>query len=155
MRVRFLPLLFAAALASNGGAQAAELLVDHVNGYYYLTFGPDYANYLDTGRAPVIGQWQHVAATYDGAVARFYIDGVEVASKPWAAQIGTSNAWRIGSSRTDGSRYWDGLIDEARIYDRALPVAEIAADKTESVGPADRSAPTAPTGAPGCPCRSR
>jgi hypothetical protein len=120
--------------------------VDHVNGRYYLTFGPDYADYLDSGRAPVIGQWQHVAATYDGTTARFYVDGVEVASKQWTSEIGTSNTWRIGASRADGSRYWDGLVDEVRVYDRALPAAEVAADKTESVGPADRAAPTTPTG---------
>ena len=37
------------------------------------------ADYLDSGTTPRVGHWQHVAATYDGATARIYVDGVEVA----------------------------------------------------------------------------
>ena len=37
------------------------------------------SGYLDSGQNPIAGQWQHLAATFDGTTARFYIDGVEVA----------------------------------------------------------------------------
>ena len=40
-----------------------------------------FGDYLDSGRTPTVGQWEHVAATYDGTTARFYVDGVEVASR--------------------------------------------------------------------------
>ena len=50
--------------------------VDHISGHYRLTLGGTFGNYLDSGRTPAIGHWQHVAATYDGTTARFYIDGV-------------------------------------------------------------------------------
>ena len=30
-------------------------------------------------RNPIVGQWQHLAATFDGTTARFYVDGAEVA----------------------------------------------------------------------------
>ena len=70
----------------------------HVNGRYMLTLGN--GEYLDSGQLPVVGQWQHLGATYDGAVARFFIDGVEVASRPFTGDVSTSNIWRIGAFGT-------------------------------------------------------
>ena len=58
----------------NGGGPM--IWVDHVTGHYRLTLGGSFGNYLDSGRSPAVGRWQHVAATYDGSVARFYVDGV-------------------------------------------------------------------------------
>ena len=48
-------------------------------------------------REPVAGQWQHLAATYDGTTARFYIDGVEVASRAVSGSVGSSDMWRVGA----------------------------------------------------------
>ena len=66
MRVRFLPLLLAAALASGGGAQAAELLVDHVNGYTL-----DSAGHLQRFEALLIDDGKVVATgTHDALSGR-------------------------------------------------------------------------------------
>ena len=116
----------------------------HVNGRYMLTLGN--GEFLDSGRLPVVGQWQHLGATYDGAVARFYIDGVEVASRPFANDPSTANLWRIGAFRASPKGFFDGLIDDARIYDRALPAAELAQDRLTTVGPIDDVPPSPPTG---------
>ena len=43
-----------------------------------LTLGGSFGDYLDSGHAPSAGHWQHVAATYDGTIARFYLDGGRV-----------------------------------------------------------------------------
>ena len=45
--------------------------VDHLSGNYRLTLNRGLSTYLDSGRTPAVGTWQHVAATYDGVVARF------------------------------------------------------------------------------------
>jgi hypothetical protein len=116
----------------------------HVNGRYMLTLGN--GEFLDSGRLPVVGQWQHLGATYDGAVARFYIDGVQVASRPFVNDPSVSNVWRIGAFRASPKGFFDGLIDDARIYDRALPAAELAQDRLTTVGPIDVVPPSAPTG---------
>ena len=56
------------------------LWVDHIATRYQLTLGSNgLSGYLDSGHNPIAGQWQHLAATYDGTTARFYIDGIEVA----------------------------------------------------------------------------
>ena len=51
-----------------------------------LTLGNGLSGYLDSGRNPIAGQWQHLAATYDGTTARYYIDGTEVASRAVSRQ---------------------------------------------------------------------
>ena len=62
------------------GAGAGPMIwVDHLEGRYRLTTGQGLESYLDSGETPVAGTWQHLAATFDGTVARFYIDGTEVA----------------------------------------------------------------------------
>lgn len=120
--------------------------VDHVAGRYRLTTERDLSGYLDSGVAPAIGRWQHVAATYDGSVARFYVDGVEVASRP-VAMFGLGQYWRIGAYGPGHEGYFEGLIDDVKIYSRPLSPAEIAADRDGTGGeepPSDTTPPTAP-----------
>jgi hypothetical protein len=72
------------------------------------------------------GQWTHVTATYDGIVMKLYQDGVEVGSLAKTGTIATSasvEAW-IGAN-PDNARYFDGLIDDVRIYGEALDVTTI------------------------------
>ena len=62
------------------------------------------SGYLDSGHNPIAGQWQHLAATYDGTTARYYIDGTEVASRAVSGSVGNSNNWRIGAYGTHPRR---------------------------------------------------
>ena len=105
------------------------------------------ANYLDSGRAPAVGRWQHVAATYDGTTARFYIDGDEVASKVFTGNVGNSNAWRIGAYGSTPNGFFDGSVDDVRIYDRALSASEIAAGMATRIQP-DLAPPTVTSSTP-------
>ena len=58
------------------------LWADHLAGDYQLTLGSNgLSGYLDSGQTPIAGQWQYLSATYDGSTARFYMDGVQVASR--------------------------------------------------------------------------
>ena len=78
--------------------------------------------------------WSHLAATYDGATMRLYVDAVEVASRPQTGLIETSNnPLAIGGDGVYG-QYWAGLIDEVRVYNRALGPAEIQSDMNTSIG---------------------
>ncbi len=115
--------------------------VDHITGHYRLTLGSSFGNYLDSGQAPAIGQWQHVAATYDGTTARFYIDGTQVATTTYTGNVGDSNSWRIGAYGATATGFFDGNIDNVRIYDRALSAAEIQTDMASRIQP-DQTPPT-------------
>jgi concanavalin A-like lectin/glucanase superfamily protein/Big-like domain-containing protein len=115
-------------------------VVDYASGRYFLTLNAGSANYLDSTQSPAAGVWQHVAATYDGATARFYVDGVEVASRAFAGNVGDSNSWQIGAYGSSASGFFDGVIDEVRIYDRALTRSEIEGDMSIPV-PRDTTPP--------------
>ena len=73
--------------------------------------------------------WYHVAGTYDGSDARLYLDGVEVASAPATGAMGQGQVFGpIGVGvweRSDTTSVFDGILDRARIYDRALGPDEI------------------------------
>jgi hypothetical protein len=75
-----------------------------------------------------LNTWVHVAATYDGATLRTYVGGQQVAATPIAGAIATSTEpLRVGGNSVWGE-YFSGAIDEVRIYNRALTLAEIQAD---------------------------
>ena len=126
----------------NGGPM---LWVDHLAGHHYVTFNGGLANYLDSGQAPVSGQWQYLSATYDGTTARYYIDGTQVATRTFTGNVGDSNVWRIGAYGANPFGFFKGAIDDVRIYNRGLTAAEVQADMNERVG-LDTVAPSAPTG---------
>lgn len=74
--------------------------------------------------------WTHVAGTYDAAsgVMRLYVDGVQVASQSGlSGALPNSTANLIIGSQADGNNYFDGVIDDVRLYDRELTSPEIAA----------------------------
>lgn len=75
----------------------------------------------------LLDEWYHVAATYDTNVgARVYINGVLDASNPDLGGIET-NAMPllIGDNPEATGRFYDGMLDEVMIYNRALSEGEI------------------------------
>lgn len=77
---------------------------------------------------PSLEQWHYVAGTYDGARQRIYIDGVLAEDRGATGLIHTANgSLAIGGvfDSTDHVDFFDGTIDEVRIYDRALAPHEI------------------------------
>jgi hypothetical protein len=74
------------------------------------------------------GTFNHVAGVYDGANLSLYLNGVLIATKATgvAAIPVNHDPLTIGADSTGGSNF-TGVIDEPRIFDRALSAAEIAA----------------------------
>ena len=110
------------------------------------------SNYLDSGQAPVAGQWQHLAATYDGATARVLHRRDPGRQPAFTGDVGDSNTWRIGAYGSTPGGFFDGLIDDVRIYDRALGGRDPGRhdDPVRADGHAPPTPPTglAQTGAP-------
>jgi hypothetical protein len=81
------------------------------------------------GSTLVVQEWAHVACVYDGANVINYINGVNVGSTAKTGSITYANSntepWRIGKRGDAAPNYFDGKIDEARIYNRALTASEI------------------------------
>jgi hypothetical protein len=86
--------------------------------------------------APIgLNVWTHLAMTFDGTTVRLFIGGSQVASVAASGSIvTTTGVLRIGGNGPPGG-YFQGLIDDLRIYNRALSAAEIQSDMTTAVGP--------------------
>jgi hypothetical protein len=85
--------------------------------------------------ALAVNTWTHLAATYDGATMRLFVNGVQVGTRALAGSLGTSTApLRIGGNAIWGE-YFSGLIDEVRVYNRVLTAAEIQADMAVAIRP--------------------
>jgi hypothetical protein len=68
--------------------------------------------------------WQHIVYTSDGDTLRGYKDGAESFEWAGAWTADSPDDWRWGASMAPGS-YFDGVMDELRIYNRALTAAEV------------------------------
>jgi hypothetical protein len=71
--------------------------------------------------------WQHVVVTKDDTVLTAYVNGVSTGSCTGGdSTIGTNTvSLQIGGWTVYSSRYFNGQIDEVRIYNRALSGAEV------------------------------
>ncbi len=84
-----------------------------------------------SANAVVTGEWQHVAAVYDGVVGNvdFYRNGVPHGSDAIAsgtAIAANAEVLRLGA-RIDGNREFDGYLDDMLIFTRHHTAAEIKA----------------------------
>ncbi len=92
-----------------------------------------------------LNAWTHLAATYDGATVRVYVNGIAVGTAPVSGSIVASTLpFRIGGNAVWGE-FFHGLIDEVRVYNRALGAAEIRSDMTTPIGGSGEEAPAAPS----------
>ncbi len=89
---------------------------------------------LESTQPLTVGEWQHVTVTYDfvtdgTSVLTFYINGAEVGSTSTAVGPLQGNPQPLELGRyywsSGYSRYFDGMLDDVRVYDRALNQAEI------------------------------
>ncbi|MBW7992399.1 MAG: LamG domain-containing protein [Planctomycetes bacterium] len=72
-------------------------------------------------------QWYHVAVVVTkGELVEFYIDGVSAGSAEQLTNFGVLNdePVRIGG-RKDGYSFFNGILDDVRLYDRALSAVQI------------------------------
>lgn len=79
-------------------------------------------------------QWHYVAGTWDGKVISLYIDGDLETSGKCDGKLKRSNQAVYIGSRLASERFLTGVVDEVRIYNRALTQAEIKKDM-QSFGP--------------------
>jgi len=88
---------------------------------------------------PIDGTWLHVAGTYDGLILRLYVNGVLDNEVSGLTTIAVNTQDLTIGAQSDGQYGLLGALDDARIYNRALSGAEIAALAGVTVSEADVS----------------
>ena len=72
--------------------------------------------------------WAHVAMVFDGKTLKLYMDAKKAASAAAAGKLATTDTpFFIGGRAADSPQKFEGLIDEVRLFKRALSQSEIQA----------------------------
>jgi hypothetical protein len=69
--------------------------------------------------------WHHIVYDYDGSTFTGYVDGVQKISQTAAAILNPSTGNLLFASFNGGQNYFNGSLDDVRIYNRALSASEI------------------------------
>ncbi|MEA2622083.1 MAG: hypothetical protein QOH61_993, partial [Chloroflexota bacterium] len=99
----------------------------------------DDANHGIVGQTAIsLGQWHHAAATYDGANFRVYLDGLLEESSSSTSGPGTGSAHHasLGTALSITgvpSGFFDGVLDEARVWNVAHTAAQIATGMSQQL----------------------
>jgi type II secretory pathway pseudopilin PulG len=83
---------------------------------------------INSNTTLLVNNWYHIAVIQNGTYWAVYVNGVLDNSNNSAETYsgGTPTQWNIGRRELVGSEgYYNGLIDDVRVYDRALSAAEV------------------------------
>jgi M6 family metalloprotease-like protein len=118
-------------ILSWGKEEAGRGWLFHVNKYGVIKVSVS-GGYIQGSTYVADGEWHHVAAVLpegasDVSEVEIYVDGdIEVDTTYSSRLIDTANYYKVKIGiYADTGRYFDGLIDDVRIYDRALGQGEI------------------------------
>lgn len=105
-----------------------------------LELGPGNWQYYSTGPGLVpVATWSHVAFSYDLTTVRFYLNGVEVASRTTpGGPIFAATSHQVGTKTLGGNQsqeFLRGMLDETRFWSSVRAPAEIALDMASEMAP--------------------
>ena len=87
------------------------------------------------GPAAQLGEWTHVVGTCVNGDKALYVNGRLVGESTAAFVLNTESPLRIGAGATEGpgDYFFQGMLDDVRIYNRAMSAEEVAglAGRTE------------------------
>jgi len=135
-----------AVITKGEGTTMSFNLMIYRNGHAYyprkaVVVFNDGSSYFDVASTTDIGGetgWFFLVGTYDGSALKIYVNGVEENSRSTTATPATtSEKLIIGARDNEGTLecYMNGIIDEVRIYNRALSEEEIRALYERGVAP--------------------
>lgn len=126
---------------------------NYASSYYFAIAGGNKVRFCSSGwnkgsidSDPLVqlDTWTHVAATYDGTIAKLYVNGVlnKTALNTFGPMTSTSTDVRVGRDREGSNPDYGfrGQIDEVRMWNRALSAAEIQNRMYQSLQMSEQSA---------------
>jgi len=99
---------------------------DERNATFGISDGINNERSIDGEIAMSPDKWHHIVGTYDGAMMRLYVDSELDKTLATTIVIGTNNMpVSIGGRLLTSDEYFDGLIDNIRIYNEAWTSAQV------------------------------
>ncbi|MDP3845773.1 MAG: LamG-like jellyroll fold domain-containing protein [Pseudomonas sp.] len=97
-----------------------------INWWWQTTAGG--TNQLDSTASVPVGQWSHVLIRYAPGDQRIYINGALAGSASFSGTpVANTDPLQLGNDQGFAGRYFNGALDELRIYAVALSTAQISA----------------------------
>ncbi|MCK5331881.1 MAG: choice-of-anchor D domain-containing protein, partial [Candidatus Marinimicrobia bacterium] len=96
----------------------------------FTLYGGEGYNRMLCSAGPILdNEWYHIVGTYDGTNIKIYVNGVESNTEPFSSfnPISSSSLY-IGFDIANGGSYFNGNIDEVRIWNIARTQEEIQAN---------------------------
>jgi len=108
----------------DGGGEAYNMEWDHTSAGMHINFAN---NVLSAQNPPTTTGWHHMVGTYDGSVMKLYIDGcLDNSANNSFTFPNISSPVTIGAVGVgEEDDYFNGIMDEVRIYNRALSPTEV------------------------------
>jgi type II secretory pathway pseudopilin PulG len=97
------------------------------NKFRFFTTANSQAYSIFSATTPTIGTWYHIAGVFDGQKNYIYVNGVKENETSASMAANVNNNFIIGYGGYWPGGYFSGVIDEVRIYNRALSASEIKA----------------------------
>jgi hypothetical protein len=100
----------------------------------YKPFGPTGYGFRGDDGASIVridsgdtttNQYRHLTATFDGSQVKFYLNSSLEGSKPFDGFVADDEEFTISSQGGGFRSFFDGTIDDVRLYNRALSASEI------------------------------
>jgi ABC-type transport system substrate-binding protein len=115
--------------AGNGVYNLALLIRDNY-GHVCFGVGTAAAGVIMTSKTTVARNiWTYLGGTYDGSTMKLYVNGQLDSTYSWPGGINTNNGMSLTIGKKNNDALWfNGTIDEVRIYDRALSQEEVQTD---------------------------
>ncbi len=109
-------------MTQNAGGNGYYFYISNSRPAFYLVVGPAYvqATSLDQIESD---KWYHIAGTNDGSNLKLYVDGQLKDTDNSTGFLGVGSNAYIGYEPTS-SLYYKGLIDDVRVYNRAISESE-------------------------------
>jgi hypothetical protein len=118
---------------TNGSASANGLVIRFEDSEMKIRLmqgksGGQNVSVLSDGNEMVLGEWQHLAFTYDGTTGRIYRNGSEIKNNSMTSHTGTANAVpALGYSISGGDSAYNGKIQDFLVTNDTLTTTEISA----------------------------
>ena len=111
---------------------------------YVFVYGSTSGRYVESNPLPLTpGKWQHVACVKDTGETRLFLNGILMDAVPADGPMAASTIpFRVGLGFPGADRCFNGLIDEVRVWSRALDRFDVSVPQAEQL---EQFAAVAPT----------